>query len=157
MSRALRNRGGAPLEVIDYAYICVDPLSRRARCFHPAGRSSCAGARPDFCRFHVGHAGWVSRRSTDEGTHYSSLADINRTNVGQLGLAWEFDAFVVRGGVQWGAQSTPMVIDGIMYFTGPWGVCYAVDAQKTDWCGSDPRVKGGSLVMHAVMPCSISG
>jgi quinohemoprotein ethanol dehydrogenase len=88
-------------------------------------------------------------RSTDEGTHYSPLADVNRANVGRLGLAWEFDGFVVRGGIHRGAQSTPLVVDGIMYFTGPWSVVYAVDAGdgRLLW-QYDPEVKG-EFARHA--------
>ena len=87
--------------------------------------------------------------STDEANHYSSLADVNRTNVGRLGLAWEFDAFVVRGGIHRGAQATPVVVDGIMYFTGPWSVVYAVDARdgRPVW-QYDPQVKG-EFARHA--------
>jgi quinohemoprotein ethanol dehydrogenase len=88
-------------------------------------------------------------RSTNEGNHYSSLADINRTNVSQLGLAWEFGAFAVRGGIHRGAQSTPLVVDGVMYFTGPWSVVYAVDAKdgRLLW-QYDPEVKG-EFARHA--------
>src|SRR5580692_1230685 len=99
----------------------------------------------------IGQAGPIptADTSTDEGTHYSSLADVNRTNVGRLGLAWEFDAFVVRGGIHRGAQATPVVVDGIMYFTGPWSVVYAVDARdgRPVW-QYDPEVKG-EFARHA--------
>jgi quinohemoprotein ethanol dehydrogenase len=99
----------------------------------------------------IGQAGPIptADTSTDEGTHYSSLADVNRTNVGRLGLAWEFDAFVVRGGIHRGAESTPIVIDGIMYFTGPWSVVYAVDAREGRLLWQyDPEVKG-EFARHA--------
>lgn len=48
--------------------------------------------------------------SASDGTHYSSLAAIDRTNVRNLGLAWEFDDFVVRGNIHRGMQATPLVV-----------------------------------------------
>jgi quinohemoprotein ethanol dehydrogenase len=81
--------------------------------------------------------------STNDGMHYSSLAAINPTNVRELGLAWEFDDFVVRGNVHRGLQATPVVVDGIMYFTGPWSVVYAINAKtgRPIW-RHDPHVNG---------------
>ena len=59
---------------------------------------------------------------------FISLDDINRDNVDQLGLDWEFDDFVVRGRTHRGMESNPIVLDGVMYMTGPWNVVYALDA-----------------------------
>lgn len=56
-------------------------------------------------------------------SHFSSLADINRSNVGRLGLAWSYD--LGTGRVQ---EATPVVIDGVMYTSGNLGRVYALDA-----------------------------
>ena len=57
------------------------------------------------------------------GSHFSRLGDINPDNVGQLGLAWEYDLGTAR--VQ---EATPVVIDGVMYTSGNLGRVYALDA-----------------------------
>ncbi len=57
------------------------------------------------------------------GTHFSRLTDITRDNVGQLGLAWEYDLGTAR--VQ---EATPVVIDGVMYTSGNLGRVYALNA-----------------------------
>ncbi|MXO58988.1 PQQ-dependent dehydrogenase, methanol/ethanol family [Altererythrobacter salegens] len=56
-------------------------------------------------------------------SHFSRLTDISADNVGQLGLAWEFDLGTNR--VQ---ESTPIVIDGVMYASGNLGRAYALNA-----------------------------
>ncbi len=56
-------------------------------------------------------------------SHFSRLTDISADNVGQLGLAWEYDLGTDR--VQ---ESTPVVIDGVMYASGNLGRVYALDA-----------------------------
>ncbi|MGX7894594.1 PQQ-dependent dehydrogenase, methanol/ethanol family [Tsuneonella sp. HG222] len=56
-------------------------------------------------------------------SHFSRLTDISAQNVGELGLAWEYDLGTAR--VQ---ESTPVVIDGTMYASGNLGRVYALDA-----------------------------
>ena len=61
---------------------------------------------------------------TSHGTgYYSSLAQINSANVQSLGLAWQFKTGTYRG-----LEATPIVVDGVMYTTGIWGIVYALDA-----------------------------
>jgi quinohemoprotein ethanol dehydrogenase len=74
---------------------------------------------------------------------FSPLADINSTNVQELGLAWEFDAFAVRGRTHRGVEASPLIQDGKMYLSGPWSVVYALDAETGDelWF-YDPDVEG---------------
>jgi len=57
------------------------------------------------------------------GSHFSRLTDITPANVGELGLAWEYDLGTAR--VQ---EATPVVIDGVMYTSGNLGRVYALDA-----------------------------
>ncbi len=57
------------------------------------------------------------------GSHFSRLTDINPDNVGDLGLAWEYDLGTAR--VQ---DATPVVIDGVMYTSGNLGRVYALNA-----------------------------
>jgi len=66
---------------------------------------------------------WRKHGLNDAETRFSSLADINADNVGQLGLAWYFDYPTHRG-----IEATPLVVDGVMYVSGSWSMVYALDA-----------------------------
>ena len=67
---------------------------------------------------------------------FSPLNEINDTNVGKLGLAWQFETATERG-----LEATPLVVDGVMYATASWSVTYAIDARtgKQLW-KYDPEV-----------------
>lgn len=84
----------------------------------------------------LGLLGTAARGASSSGTdtfageHFTPLAQIDTTNVGRLGLAWEFRNFVVRGRTHRGMQASPLVGAGVLYFSGPWGVAYAVDARS---------------------------
>ncbi len=67
---------------------------------------------------------WLAHGQTYEELRFSTLTQINRDTVGLLGLAW-----VKNLDNPHRMQSTPLVIDGVMYFTDPWSVVYAVDAK----------------------------
>lgn len=68
---------------------------------------------------------------------------VGAATAGKLGVAWEFDDFVVRGSTHRGVEATPVVVDGVMYVSGPWSVVYALDARsgKQLW-QYDPEVDG---------------
>ena len=67
---------------------------------------------------------WLAHGQNYDELRFSTLSDINRDTVGTLGLAW-----VKNLDNPFRQQSTPLVIDGVMYFTDPWSVAYAVDAK----------------------------
>ena len=67
---------------------------------------------------------WLAHGQTYDELRFSTLTEINRDTVGVLGLAW-----VKNLDNPFRQQSTPLVIDGVMYFTDPWSVAYAVDAK----------------------------
>ena len=69
-------------------------------------------------------------------TRFSKLNQITSDNIGGLGLVWSYSLESSRG-----VEATPVVIDGIMYQTGPWSIVYAIDARsgKKIWT-FDPRV-----------------
>ena len=58
-------------------------------------------------------------------TRFSKLKQITSDNVKGLGLVWSYSLDSVRG-----IEATPLVVDGIMYQTGPWSVVYAIDARN---------------------------
>ena len=68
-------------------------------------------------------ANWDNPGGDWAGTHFSRLGGITPANVGELGLAWEYDLGTAR--VQ---ESTPVVIDGVMYASGNLGRVYALNA-----------------------------
>ncbi|MDB6086537.1 MAG: Pyrrolo-quinoline quinone [Gammaproteobacteria bacterium] len=80
---------------------------------------------------------------TFEEARFSPLTQIDPVNVATLGLAWEFNDFVVRGRTHRGNEASPLVSDGVMYFAGPWSVVYSLDARsgKLLW-KYDPQVDG---------------
>ena len=55
---------------------------------------------------------WMSVGRTYSEQHYSPLTGINRNNVASLGLAWYVDFNIPRG-----QESTPLVVDGVIYVT----------------------------------------
>ena len=67
---------------------------------------------------------WLSYGRNYAETRYSPLNQINKSNVDSLGLAWSLVLGTKRG-----LEATPIVADGIMYFTGTWSKVYAVDAR----------------------------
>lgn len=73
--------------------------------------------------------------STDE-QRFSPLDKINDKNVSKLGIAWFADLPDARG-----HESTPVVVGGKMFVTGPWSKIFAFDAKtgKSLWT-YDPKV-----------------
>ena len=86
---------------------------------------------------------WMSLGRTYRGTRFSPLTEITADNVGTLGFAWEYEARSRRGRVEHGQESTPIMVDGVLYASGPWGSVFAVDAKtgQERW-RYDPEVDG---------------
>ena len=76
--------------------------------------------------------------------------NITNPSLHRLGLAFQYDGIVNRGRVLRGTQATPLMKGGVLYFTGPWSVAYAVDARTGEeiWV-HDPEVSG----QHARLGC----
>ena len=69
-------------------------------------------------------ADWLSHGRTYGEQRFSPLAQIDRSNVAKLGLAWYLD-LPSKGTM----EATPLVAGGVIYTTGSWGVVFAVDAR----------------------------
>lgn len=67
---------------------------------------------------------WLTYGGTYDEQRHSKLTQISSENVGQLGVAWTYDLATNRG-----VESTPIVVDGVMYVTSAWSVVYALDAK----------------------------
>ena len=79
---------------------------------------------------------WLSHGRGYAEQRFSPLAQINNETVDQLGLAWSFET-----GDLGALQTTPVVIDGVLYFTGSWSVVFALDAASGEQLWRyDPQV-----------------
>ncbi len=68
---------------------------------------------------------WPSYGRDYTNQRYSPLAQINRANIHQLGLAWSF-----KSGIKGSFQATPIVVDGVMYLSLPYNHVVALDARN---------------------------
>jgi quinoprotein glucose dehydrogenase len=66
---------------------------------------------------------WDIYGGSAENNHYSSLAQINRSNVKQITEAWRFDTGEVGG-----LETSPIVVDGVLYGITPKQKVFAVNA-----------------------------
>src|SRR6202040_3056191 len=66
---------------------------------------------------------WPVYGGAPDNTHYSALTQINRSNVNQLEVAWSFDT-----GERGGLQTSPIIVDGILYGITPTQKVFALDA-----------------------------
>jgi quinoprotein glucose dehydrogenase len=66
---------------------------------------------------------WPRYGGTLENNHFSPLAQINRENVTRLEVAWQFDT-----GEEGGLQTSPIVVNGVLYGITPTQKILALDA-----------------------------
>jgi quinohemoprotein ethanol dehydrogenase len=66
---------------------------------------------------------WMSYGRSYSEQRFSPLKAVNDQNANQLGLAWDYDLDTHRG-----QEATPLVIDGVMYFTTAWSKVVALNA-----------------------------
>ena len=66
---------------------------------------------------------WLTGGRDTQQSYHSPLQQINRENVSRLGFAWDYEIDTEHG-----FEATPIVVDGVMYSSGPGGAVYAVAA-----------------------------
>ncbi len=106
---------------------------------------------------------WPSYGKNYAGQRFAEVAQINTTNVQQLGRAWKFNSGVVGS-----FQATPIVVGGVMYVSLPFNHVVALNAatgqeiwryqhdRRKDWamcCGPANRgvaVSGGKVFIGTV-------
>ena len=81
---------------------------------------------------------WSRYGGNPENNHYSTLDQINRGNVAKLQLAWTFDT-----GEEGGLQTSPLIVNGVLYGITPTQKIFALDAAtgKLVW-KFDSGIKG---------------
>jgi glucose dehydrogenase len=71
----------------------------------------------------VANQDWSVYGGDPENTHYSPLAQINRDNVKDLRVAWKYDT-----GETGGLETSPLIVDGVLYGITPSQKIFALDA-----------------------------
>jgi PQQ-dependent dehydrogenase (methanol/ethanol family) len=122
--------------------VCVVAACSREAAEQPAAAAAPA-AQVDAARLLAASDGanagqWMSHGRDYSEQRFSPLTKVSADNVAQLGLAWYADFDTRRG-----QESTPLVIDGVIYVTTAWSKVYAFDAKsgKELW-RYDPKVPG---------------
>src|SRR5947209_16460195 len=83
---------------------------------------------------------WTMAAKNYASTRFSTLDQINPSNVAQLKLAWTFSTGLTRG-----HEAAPLVVNGTMYIVTPWpNTLYALDLTKpggpVKWSYTPPTV-----------------
>ena len=65
---------------------------------------------------------WLTYNGTYDEQRHSGLTGITKDNISELSAAWTYDLQTGRG-----IESTPIVVDGVMYLTSSWSIVYALD------------------------------
>ncbi|MBI4907880.1 MAG: PQQ-binding-like beta-propeller repeat protein [Acidobacteria bacterium] len=96
---------------------------------------------------------WEAFGGGAENIHYSSLKQIDRSNVSKLRMAWQFDTGDAGPGSE--MQCNPIMVEGVLYITSPKLRVAAVDATtgRRIWSfepipGRVPRSRRSRGVMH---------
>jgi len=89
----------------------------------PAFIARAASSRPQDTAGVKEHQDWPAYGGAPENNHYSSLAQINRSNVKRLTVAWSFDT-KEEGGL----QTSPIIVAGVLYGITPTQKVFALDA-----------------------------
>ena len=66
---------------------------------------------------------WMTHGRTYNEQRFSPLSQVNDQDVSKLGLTWSYDLDTHRG-----QEATPLIVDGVMYFTTAWSKVVALDA-----------------------------
>jgi alcohol dehydrogenase (cytochrome c) len=93
---------------------------------------------------------WPTYNGDYSGRRYSTLAQIDKSNVASLKMAW---AFQTRSST---LKSTPLEVNGVLYFTAPDHV-WAIDARNGRSIWHYSRPSEGNHIASAALPCTKTG
>ena len=125
--------------------ICVFTISALSAC-KPNNKESEHNADQtpsnDLANNDLKNYDWAYHGLTPKEQRYSQIDSINDNNVTNLGVAWYSE---IESRSKRGVESTPIVIDGVMYLTGPWNVVIAINAVngQTLW-KYNPEISGAT-------------
>lgn len=108
------------------------------------------------CKQSASYSDWKVNGGSKEGIRYSSLTQIDTTNVTQLKVAWEYhtnDADTVNNSQ---IQCNPIIIDSTLYGTSPQMKLFAIDAAtgKPKWVFNPfDSVAGGKRMFFVLNNC----
>jgi quinohemoprotein ethanol dehydrogenase len=111
------------------------------RLWRPLSLATVAVVLASACAKHeapsqLADAGWLTGGHDAAQTYHSPLKQIAESNAARLGFAWGYDLETTHG-----QEATPVVVDGVMYASAPWGFVHALDARtgQRRWV-FDPKV-----------------
>lgn len=98
----------------------------------------CEGAKEE-----IDYTDWSHYGGPEDGSRYSSLQQINKSNVAQLSIAWTYQTGDATERSQ--IQCQPIVVDGLLFGTTPKLNVFALDAEtgKEVWRFDPFQVLGG--------------
>ncbi|MCQ6959344.1 PQQ-binding-like beta-propeller repeat protein [Mucilaginibacter aquariorum] len=87
------------------------------------------------CNQKKDYRSWPQYKGSNENIHYSSLTEVDTTNVKQLQVAWTYHTRDADSANHSQIQCNPIVVDGTMYGTTPKMKLFAIDAAtgKEKW------------------------
>jgi quinoprotein glucose dehydrogenase len=99
------------------------------------------------------HTGWEAYGGGKENIHYSSLSEIDTSNVKQLQVAWTFHTGDADTANSSQIQCNPIVIDSVMYLVSPTLKLFAVHAGtgKKIWEFDPTAVPANLRAFHFIM------
>ncbi|MCG8469624.1 MAG: PQQ-dependent dehydrogenase, methanol/ethanol family [Gemmatimonadetes bacterium] len=129
-------RGSAALPVLMLVAACGNEAET-----NPARLASPSDVTDEVLEAAAPNGDWLMYGGNYAEDRFSTLDQITKENVDQLGLVWSYD-FDLRGGV----ETTPLVVGGVMYASGPWSVVHAIDARTGErlwrYDPGVPRIRG---------------
>jgi len=103
-----------------------------------------AGADPQPAQLQAGDD-WPAYGGSNDATRYSSLKQIDRSNVSGLERAWTFHTGD-RPEERWGAETTPLKVGDSLYLCTPHNVLIALDAKSgAERWRFDPKVSDDAI------------
>jgi len=105
--------------------------------------TACGGPGQQFDDIPLRHT-WPTWGGDAGGQKYSPLTQINRDNVVRLERAWTYHTGDISDGSVYPTRSsfegTPILVDGVLYLTTPFGRCVALDPETgTELWVYDPK------------------
>ena len=122
--------------IFTISLLACDTDNRGASLENDEATESTSSAKTVLATKNTRMSDWPSYGRSAAEQRHSPLSKISTENVSDLGAAWVAQLDTKRS-----IEATPVVIDGIMYTTGSWGVTYALNAKTGEqiWM-YDPKV-----------------